>query len=306
MRGFSPIRSLAVLALLVAAVAVGGAQELPRGTTPRGVVYSFLTETASADDSVNRGAFHDRLMGEFAQSDPRTFKGMFPRNAHLHIDSIPLLGGAEGDYSRAVAYVTVESGGQKENWYLYCAGDTIWRIEALRRFPSPLQRSQIRQSLQEIDTSTAAYRILHTDLQRMLLPDDSLRAILRLNRADAEKIAAPLARGRRWNDFALRDVDFGKLEEYRELDDDIDGSDLIFYTLDRPALERLKRKVGIKRIERDPRYPDLILFVAGTLEKGSYGYINAPDSRSLPPVSRTEFITLKPVADNWWFYKKIK
>ncbi len=284
---------------------IAPAQELPRGATPRAVVYTFLSETASGTDTINRLLFRERMTGELAGKDPRMFKGLLPPNARLRIDTIPDLPMGSDELRRVVAYATVESGGAQENWYLFCNGDTIWRLESFRRFPSPSQRTQILQSLRDIDTTTASFRQLRSDLQRILLSDDSLRSIMRLNRRDAEKVVEPLRKGRLWDGIAIRDVDFMKLEEYRELDDDINDKDRIFYTLDRSALERLKQRIGLRRIERDPRYPDIVLFVIGTLENDSFGYINCSDPSLLPPVSSNGFITLKPIGDHWWFFKRV-
>jgi hypothetical protein len=295
-----------VCALVVASFSAARGQQVPRGATPRGVLFAFLSETVSAADSIDRDAFRDRLVGEFASSDPRSLRAMLPAGWKFRIDTIPNLSHPENDFSRVAAYVTVERGAERENWYLFCVGDSVWRIEALRRFPSQAQRAQIRESINQIDTATPAYRLLRADLQRVLLPDDSLGTILTRNRADAEKVVEPLTQGKLWKDFSLRDVDFGKLEEYRELDDDIADRDVIFYTLDRGALERLKRTIGLRRIERDPDHPGLIFFVTGQIEKSTVGYINCGDPSLLPAISRDGFITLKPIAEHWWLYKRMR
>ena len=204
------------------------------------------------------------------------------------------------------AFVTVEQEGEKENWYFYCAGDSIWRLESLCRFPSASQRVQIRESIGDIDTTIPHYRLLRADLLRMLLPDDTLRLIFGRHRADAEKLMEPLRKAKMWRGFSLRDVDFTKLEEYRELDDDIEPGNLIFYTVDRAAIERLKSGIGLRRIERDSRYPSLLFFVAGTIDRSSYGYLHAPSPADIPPLSSNEFIALKPIGNGWWLYKRLK
>jgi hypothetical protein len=301
------LRKLALLCwLALAPLSTAAAQQLPRGATPRGVLFAFLNETASTSDSIDRAAFRDRLVGEFASSDPKSLRALLPAGSKFRIDTIPTLSHPENDFSRVAAYVTVERGSERENWYLFCVGDSVWRIEALRRFPSQAQRAQIKESIKEIDTATPAYRLLRADLQRVLLPDDSLGAILARNLPDAEKVAEPLRQGKLWQDFSLRDVDFGKLEEYRELDDDIDEGEVIFYTLDRAALERLKRTIGLRRIERDPDHPGLLFFVTGQIEKSTVGYINCTDPTLLPGISRNGFITLKPVGEGWWLYKRMR
>lgn len=298
---------LGLVLLGPAFLARGGAtaQDLPLSATPRGVIFTFLTETASSADTINRAAFRGRLVGDFLHADPRSFKGLLPAGSRLRIDSIPDLAPSADGQHRVAAYVTVETGGMKENWYFFCTGDSIWRIEALRRFPTPAQRAQIKESIADIDTTNATYRMLRSDLQRIVLPDDSLRSLFRKNRFDAEKLVAPLRRGRLWSGFPIREVDFMHLEEYRELDDDIATSDLIFYTIDRGAMERLKRTIGLRRIERDDTYPELIFFVAGVIEKSSYGYLYAPSELNLPPLSHNGFVTLKPIGDGWYLYKKV-
>lgn len=297
-----------VLVALVAAIcacapAASRAQEIPPGTTPRGLVFAFLNETASAADSVNRTALRPRLVGELGAGDPRSFKGLIPVGARFRIDSMPELPSWPGR-QRVLAYASVDADGERENWYLYCTGDTLWRLEALCRFPTALERAQIHQSLTTLDTTTPRYRLVRAEFERLLLPDDSLRAILRRGRADAEKLLGQLRKGNGWTGFNVRDTDFGALEEYRELDDDINPNDLIFYTIDRAAMERLKRNVGVRRIERLAQYPDLVFFVAGAIGGGSYGYLNAPKGTALPELSPDGFFMLKQVAEGWWLYKK--
>lgn len=306
MRALPHVRLSILLASILLPLGSVAAQELPLSATPRGVIFAFLTETASAIDSINRTAFRARLVGDLLQADPRGFKGLLPAGSRLRIDSIPDLPLGDDGLHRVAAYVTVETGGEKENWYFFCSGDSIWRIESLRRFPTPSQRAQIRESLADIDTTNATYRMLRGDLQRLLLPDDSLRTIFKKNRTDADRLVEPLGKGRLWSRFAIRELDFQKLEEYRELDDDIAEDELIFYTIDRSALERLKRTIGLKQIERDPLYPELVFFVAGTLEKGSYGYLHSPDPKLLPPLTRNDFVMIKPIGDGWWMYKRLR
>jgi hypothetical protein len=117
---------------------------------------------------------------------------------------------------------------------------------------------------------------------------------------------APLRKGKQWQAFSLREVDFHKLEEYRELDDDIEPENLIFYTVDRGAIERLKSGIGLRRIERDPRYPGLLFYVTGMIDKSSYGYIHALEADDIPLLSSDEFIALKPIGNGWWLYKRLK
>lgn len=296
---------LLCMALVPGVVAQARAQKLPYSATPRGVVFTFLTETASSSDTIDRAAFSERLTGEFARTEPGSFRGLLPAGSRFRIDTIPNLV-SDDDLRRAAAYVTVEIGGERENWYFFCVRDSIWRLEALRRLPTASQRAQMRESLEEIDTSTASYRLLRSDLQRLLLPDEGLRELFTASKADAEKIVKPLDRGKLWNQFAMREVDFSRLEEYRELDDDIDYHDRIFYTLDRGAIERLKYSLGLRRIERDPRYPGLIFFVAGDIDKSSVGFVHAAVPDMLPGLSRDGFIMLRPASEGWWLYKRVR
>ena len=176
----------------------------------------------------------------------------------------------------------------------------------MRQFPTARQRSQIVRSLAEIDTQTITGRYLHSDLQRLLLSDDTLAGLMIPSIPDARILLDLLLRGRQWREFALRDVDFSHVDEYRELDDDIDRNEFIFYRLDRQALERLKQEAGIRKIQRDSRYPGAIFFVGASVQGDTYGYIYCPMPEWLPPVSSTEFIMLKPVAESWWLYKRMK
>ncbi|HVZ39294.1 MAG TPA: hypothetical protein VHI13_08465 [Candidatus Kapabacteria bacterium] len=282
------------------------AQDLPSAATPRGLVFAFLTETASHLDSVNRTAFRNRLVGEMAHTDPKSFKGLVPAGTRLRIDSIPNLRPLPDGTRRALAYVTVDISGERENWSVFCRGDSIWRIEALRRFPNPMQRAQIKQSLRTLDTTTYAYRTLRSELAHSLCSDDSLRSLFRRGRTDASRLVDLLRRGNHWSSIALNEVDFGKLEEYRELDDDIEPSQLIFYTLDRKLLQGLEQQLGPVSIERDSRNPDLVYLVMGTLEKQTFGFLNAPDPTKLPELSPDGFIVLKPVDKGWWLYKRMR
>jgi hypothetical protein len=280
------------------------AQELPAGATPRGVVHAFLSSTAGTDDSVNRAAFRGRLTGELRAADPERFRGMVPAGARFRIDTIPDIPDAPDGSRRAVAWVTVEIAKEKHDLYIFCIGDTIWRIEAINRFPTQSQRAQLISSLGEIDTSVASYRVLYGDLRRLLLSDDSLRILVRQNVRPLSSLVPSLAGGESWERFVVRDVDFAALDEYRELDDDIAERDLVFYRLDRGALETVKRTLGVRRIERDRRLPGLLFLVAGEIESGSYGYIYAPSPDLLPPLSPDGFLTLKPAAPGWWIYRR--
>jgi hypothetical protein len=282
------------------------AQQLPLSATPRGVVYAFLTETASSRDSVDRLAFASRLSGEFSKTDPRSLKGTFPAGAVVRIDSIPNLSPTSDDRLRVVAYATVQSGRETSNLYLFCSRDSIWRIESMRGFPTSRQRTQIAKTLRELDTTTRTNQLMRSDLQRMLLSDDSLAGIVRANLDDLRTIVEPLEKGKLWKEFALRDVDFQHLDEYRELDDDVTQREMIFYTIDRAALERIKGRIGIRRVLRDVRYPGTIFLVAATMQGNSYGYIHAPEGTMLPEVSGREFVMLKPVAKGWWLYKRVE
>ncbi len=282
-------------------------QTLPQGATPRGVVFAFLSETASSSDSIKRAMFRERLTGEMASVDPESFAGLLPNGVRFVIDSIPDIQNIDDDDSlrRAVAYVHVTTETGVEDWSLFCAGDSIWRLEAFKRFPTASQASQIRSSLRTIDTTIAGYGLVRGDLERLLMGDDSLCVLLRRHQKDIRKILEPLRKGSLWKAFSLRDVDFARMEEYRELDDDIDEADKVFFSMDRLAMERLKRSISLQRVERDGRYPDAIFFVAGTIGPGSYGYVHASDPSHLPPVTRREFISLKPAALGWWLYRRI-
>jgi len=271
------------------------------------VVFAFLNETASSIDSIDRKTFGERLTGDLAATDPESFRGLLPRGATFSIDSIPDVSNTDDNDSlrRTVAYVRVGTGAGVEDWYFFCAGDSIWRLESIKRFPTALQAAQIRSSLKTLDTTVAGYGLMRADLERMLLSDDSLCLILRRNQNDVQKILDPLKRGTLWTSFSMRDVDFARLEEYRELDDDIGDGKRIFYSMDRQVIERLKRSIGLQRVERDERYPGTVFLIAGTIGPDRYGYVYSSESSLLPPVSRHEFVALKPAAPGWWLFKRV-
>ena len=176
----------------------------------------------------------------------------------------------------------------------------------MRSFPTTRQRTQIVKSLHDLDTTTRSSQLMRSDLQRVLLSDDSLGGLLRAHLEDAKTVVETLSKGKLWKEFALRDVDFQHLNEYRELDDDVHQDELIFYSLDRATLERIKSQIGIRRVARDERYPGLIFLVGANVQGNTYGYIYNPGTAMLPEVSPREFIVLKPVANGWWLYKRVE
>lgn len=291
--------------VLLSATAHLHAQMLPAGATPRGVVYAFLSRTASEDDTLDRSSFAERLTGRLADVDPSRFNGLAPAGSRLRIDTIPDLGLTDEGLREVVAFATIESSKGKQDLYIFCAGDSIWRIESIARFPTASQRAQIISSLNEIDSLAPTYRRLHADLRRLLLPDDSLRSLGRRNLSALEVLSGRLATTQSWQSFAIQDIDFSELDEYRELDDDIPAEELVFYTLDRRSLEHVKRELGIRRIERDRRYAGIQIMVAGEIESGSYGYISATSADQLPPLSPDGYLTLKPVAAGWWLFRRV-
>lgn len=281
------------------------AQDLPASTTPRGLVFAFLTETASTRDSIDRMRFRHRLSGELASVSPIAFKGLVPKGAEISIDSLFAIPSPEGLH-KVVAYVSLRGSiSADDQMSIFCRGDSIWSIEAVRQFPTASQRKIAASAIAVLDTSVPEQRLQREDLERILLPDDSLKSLFRPRMADADKIIVPLEKGKLWNDFPLRETDFTSLEEYRELDDDIADAKRIFYILDRPALERLKRSLGILRIAHDPLHPDLILLIAGGLRDDSYGYLHAPAPSLLPAIASDGYIAIHPIADHWWLYRKV-
>lgn len=300
-RSHAPSISLPILLLLLA-WGRAAAQDLPRSATPRGVVVAFLGETASDVDTIDRKRFETRFLGEMAEPDVRSWRGLLPSHVPYRIDSIPRLP-EDGGGPRTVAYVSVGGAAERETWSLFCRGDSIWKIEALRRYPSPEQRSGIARAILECDTSSAAGRLRCAELHRFAFTDDSLGAILRGCRRDLDRVVGPLEQGRLWHNFALDTVDFTRLEEYRELDDDITDSTRQFYTLDGRALERLKSQLGVISVERRSAYPGVIALVVARYDGGSIGYLRAADPALLPAPSPTDYVLLRPVAPGWWMYR---
>ncbi|HVK38184.1 MAG TPA: hypothetical protein VNA88_06615 [Candidatus Kapabacteria bacterium] len=278
------------------------AQALPRGATPRGVIVAFMTETCSAAAEIDRSLFRERLAGELAGVDPGAYRGTVPDGARVRIDSIPDLPTDDG-MRRTVAFVTVTARAEVESVSLFMRGDSIWHIDAIRRLVPSNQRAQIRTAAEALDT--AIFRLRRNDLEHLLMSDDTLAAMLRRSLPAAEKIVGRLDTVRRWGRFALRDFDVRTIDEYRELDDDVPLADLIFYQLDRGSLERLRQELGIRRIDRDARFPRVIFLQGAAIEQSHYGYLHAPSAESLPPLSEREFILIRPVAPGWWLYKRL-
>jgi hypothetical protein len=291
--------------ILLAALAplVAPAQSLPRSATPRGVVVAFLTETCSTDTSIDRERFRERFTGELGSVDPLRYRATVPNGARVRIDSIPDVPG--GEVRRAVAFVTVTARDESENSYLFLRRDSIWRIEAIRRLVPLAQRATLRSAIAALDTSVPSFRLRRADIEHLLMSDDSLVAQLRRSLPAADKVAEKLAGAARWSRFALQDVDLAKVDEYRELDDDVPVGQIVFYQIDRGALERLKGSLGIRRIDFDRRFPRLIFLEAAALERSHYGYLHSPEAAALPPLSPSEFVLLRPAADGWWLYKRI-
>lgn len=301
-RSFARLLILTALPILQASSLA--AQVVPEHASLQELISVFVDQTASPRESVDRLSFGSRLTGTLTGTSPVRFKGTLPEKAEADIDTLVELG-EQGAIVRTAAYVTVHAAGECENLYFFLECDSIWRIEGLYRFPTPAQRKQLTESLGEIDTTSAYGRSLYGDIERLLLPDDSLIARLAGDLEYATKIARPLIRGKLWRRFFLREIHLSGIDEYRELDDDIPAEQLLFYKLNRPAVERLKHHTGIVWVERDERFPNALFLVGGSIGENSYGYIYADSSRAIPSVSADEFVMVRPVAENWWMYKRI-
>ena len=118
---------------------------------------------------------------------------------------------------------------------------------------------------------------------------------------------APLAIAGNWikeSDigFEMNEPDSYALEEALRLKEK-HGGEVIALSL---GPERVKQTIGLRRIERDKQYPGLTFLVVAAVEKGTIGYLNAPDAALLPPLGRDGFIMIKPVTDGWWLYKRLE
>lgn len=262
----------------------------------------FITQTASPIDSINRSAFRPRLAGTLARTSPVRFKGAVYHDARMTIDSLIHLP-SENGVIRVAAWVTVESWEGAENIYFTCICDSIWKIEGMARFPTLAQRRQIEESIRKFDVRSDYDRILRDDLLRLLLPDRVLAELLHDNLPAAATVAERLAGSQQWGSFTLRDFDFSKIDEYRELDDDITPQELTMYRLSRTAVQQLREQAGIQRIERDSTYPGVLFFVGGNVGESSYGYLHTATPLALPKISSQNYVMLKPVAPQWWLYK---
>lgn len=278
------------------------AQELSQNASLEELLNVFITQTASPIDSINRSAFRSRLAGTLARTSPVRFKGAVYHDARMMIDSLIHLP-SENGVIRVAAWITLESWEGAENIYFTCVCDSIWKIEGMARFPTLAQRRQIEESIRKFDVRSDYDRILRDDLLRLLLPDRVLAELLQDHLAAAITVAERLVASQQWGSFTLRDFDFSKIDEYRELDDDITPQELTMYRLSRTAVQQLREQAGIQKIERDSTYPGVLFFVGGNVGESSYGYLHTATPMALPKISNQNYVMLKPVAPQWWLYK---
>lgn len=305
----TPVRYSSFHILWVIMLCFGGrgalAQELPASASLEELLRVFITQTASPSDSINRSAFRPRLAGALARTSPARFKGTGFYDARMTLDSLIHLPSGNG-VIRVAAWVTVESWEGAENIYFTCVCDSLWKIERIARFPTLSQRRQIEESIRKFDVRSDYDRVLRDDLLRLLLPDHILAELLRDHLAAATTVAERLAKSQQWDSFALRDFDFSAIDEYRELDDDITPQELMMYRLNRAAVQELREQGGIQKIERDSAYPEVLFFVGGMVGESSYGYLHAATPHALPNVWNHNVVMLKPVAPQWWLYKRVE
>ncbi len=280
------------------------AQILAREAPPQQLVHTFITVTGSPLADVNRDTFRVRLTGELEHFNPELFRDAWPLNTKVIFDSIFTQPAGQDNFQRTVLYVTTYSNGQHENLYLYCRKDSIWKLEAFRRFPTFFQRKQIRESLREIDSTSFSGSVLLRSLRRILMTDRQLAELLPSTITDAEEIARGLSRSSGWSRLYLKDFDFTDTGEYRVLDDDIPAEELSLYTMKRSTLMKLQQ-FGILRFEEMLEHPGVVLLILGMAEQNKLGFLYCENPENLPLPSHNNFIMIKPVTKNWWIFKKL-
>ena len=319
MRIFSHVQFALILAL--SPLLNLSSQVLPDDVRSWQLVKTFIQETGSPLENIDRKSFQTRLTGEAAKIDIEKLKGRWPRFIDVYIDTIISLheryrkvpGNKEENIPDCIdtilnsaLAITTYSNGIYESYSFFCEYDSIWRIESWRQFPSMEERQAISDSILDLDTTAGDYLRQRSILTTLLLEEKSQVEVFMWIRTDATKIAQQLLRSSNWKEFDLTELELDLIGEYDALDDDLTPTELLLHRLNPSALSRLSTQ-GISKIIRYHHtgkkfYP---LFELGNFQDKSVGFLYAPDSIPTPPLSKDMFFTMRPVDSNWWLYKGV-
>lgn len=288
------------------------AQELPRDARPWQVVKKAVQVIGSPEDDIDRKAFQDRLTGEAAAIGADNMRGLWEAYVDVYIDSAfalsPLFIEVPGDPAKKIpartdtieqsaVYITTLVHGRHNNYSFFCEKDSLWRIAAWRQFPDGKQRADIADMITRSDGRESM------KLSRLLLTDAELNTLFSEVHRDISSVADQLTKSDSWNRLDLSYIAFDSIGEYDALDDNLSPFDKLFYRLNLSALERL-RDLGINHITRLALNRKTLLVEVGSWAGQTLGFAYATSTEELPSISKTDFFTLKPLAPNWWLYKR--
>ena len=294
-------------------------QELPAEVPAWQLVTTFIQETGSSQQSVDREEFIPvRLTGEAAGIDPETIKGRWATYIDVYIDSIITLperyryvaGDKEKEIPprtdtirRSALTVTTYIGGKYDHLTFFCEHDSIWRIESWRQFPTSADRTAIGNRIASLDTADPGYVTRRSQLTSLLLSEkDQLKRFGRL-KEDAERLVDQLLRSQVWEEIDLYRVFNDSVGEYDPLDDDLSATEQFIFRLNRSALRRLFSN-GISNIVRyRTKNGSMPLFEVGSVGNVSMGFLHNADSVFPLRFTKDGLFLLRPVAPDWWFYK---
>lgn len=328
----TPIRNFLVLSFTCALWALPlRAQDLPVDARPWQVVKEAVQVIGSPEKDVDRDDFQERLTGEAAAIGAENMRGVWQAYADVYIDTMiilpprivsapaPTVQDKDNQQAkttpqivydtteRAAVYITTYAEGKHRNFYFFCENDSIWRIESWREFPNNQQRQEIVETITDATTTTDTshqHRFLQSiQLTRLLLTDKELSTLFAEIQPDVNAVAWQLLRSDVWNKLDITNIAFDSIDEYDALDDNLSTFDQFFFRLNHAALERL-RDAGVLYFTRPAKYNGALLIEIGRWAEHTLGFAYVAAPEDLPEISRDDFFALKPVANNWWLFKR--
>ena len=303
--------------LCVVTSLTASAQSVPVDTMPWDLVRTFLSETASPEDGVDRADFADRFGGELADRDPVLFKGTWPAWVDIQIDTTAAL------RPRIVTHTIVDEDEDETTFvvdtlerfwivattytpryhgdaYFFCEHDSIWRITAIRQLPSDVERDLIARrteaadALPSIELLRSTINLLHADKVQM----NRFAAIAE----DADELVTQLRGSTNAAPFIPGAIDIDRIDPYAALDDDIDDDQRLIHQLNNAALRRL-HDAGVLGIV--PREDGTILLEIARRNGQSVGYLSLPEDVSAPALEPDGMFMIRHLSTGWLFYKGV-